>query len=111
MRKNSATPDLIATPLLPPGADPNLADEWEREQDGKSAYRMFWSKPYDTRLDVRVVAIQLPDGTVVDRDTTPEDAPLVYIASDDYTPDDARKLATAILAAADLADQWAIGKS
>ena len=50
-----------------------------------------------------MVVTQFADGTI---GTAEPDAPLVYIGQDDYTPESARALAAAILAAADLADKW-----
>jgi hypothetical protein len=92
---------------LPDGADlTHMDDEWESAEDGRLAYRCVWSKSFDDSpdADIRAVVIQFDDGTIA---TDGADAPLVYIHGSDYLPEDARKIAEAIVRAANLADQWA----
>lgn len=92
---------------LPLGANPASAGEWD--DDGpQGRYRLVWSEPMPlpeelATEDVRVVATQLVDGTIVAEGT---DQPLVYVGISDYTIHASRALAQAILDAADLADRW-----
>ncbi len=74
--------------------------------------RLVWSTPMPlpehlSSYDIRLVATQRPDGTIVSDDAA--EGPLVYIGGDDYTPGDVRVIATALLTAADLADKWTKG--
>lgn len=94
---------------VPEGADDTHVDDWQPAFEEKPVYRLVWSKPFkpDTGLDIRVVVTQFEDGSIADGEDDPDDAPVVYIASEDYFPDDARALAASIIRAADLADQWA----
>lgn len=93
---------------VPEGADDPHVDDWQPAFEDKPVYRLVWSKPFDSSLDLRVVVVQYEDGTIADGDVDPDDAPLVHIASSDYSPTDARALAASILRAADLAEQWAV---
>lgn len=102
---NTITPP--ADIAVPEGADETHVDDWQPAEGDKPVYRLVWSKPFDSSLDIRLVVVQYEDGTIADGEADPDDAPLVYIASDDYFPDDARALAASIIRAADLADQWA----
>jgi hypothetical protein len=91
---------------LPPGADSTHQhpDEWEPHEDADHpAYRCVWSQAFHQAADIRAVVVQFADGRIASEG---QDAPLIYINGDDYLPDDARAVATAIVAAADLADQW-----
>lgn len=94
---------------LPPGADvdPDSVDDWQPAEDGRRAYRLVWSKPYEPCLDIRVVVVQFDDGSIADGDDHPDDAPLVYIGASDFLTEDARAIAASIIRAADLADEWA----
>jgi hypothetical protein len=91
---------------LPPGTDSNAVDEWQIDKAGEyPTYRCIWSTPLstDTRYHLKVVGVQLADGSIC---TEPGDAPAVYLDQDLMTPDTARAMATALNAAADLAEQW-----
>ncbi|WP_198344114.1 hypothetical protein [Mycobacterium dioxanotrophicus] len=55
--------------------------------------------------DIRVVVVQRADGTIIN--VKGDDEPLVYHGCFDYTTEDARTVARALLEAADLADTWA----
>ncbi|MDP7731499.1 hypothetical protein [Mycobacterium sp. TY813] len=95
------TPD----PALPPGADPENVDGWDCEAPST---RLVWSTPMPLPdhlecYDIRLVASQRRDGTIVSSDA---DGPLVYIGGEDYTPNDARLVADALVKAANLADKW-----
>jgi hypothetical protein len=93
-------PDLA----LPPGADPEFTDEWEAEISVPTGwYRTVWSRYFSERLWIRAVATQYLDGTL----DTDKEAPRVFLDDDCYTPQEAREAAAALIAAADLADQWA----
>lgn len=100
MTTTNPTPDIP----FPPGADPDYTEGWEPAENGKSAYRLVWSKPFDAITRIRAVVVQYADGTVA---TEGDDAPLVYLGSDDFLPDDARAIAQTLVDAADLADKWA----
>jgi hypothetical protein len=54
--------------------------------------------------DIRVVASQSPDGAVI---VDSVEGPFVDLDGETHSPDSARLLAGALIAAADLADQWA----
>lgn len=118
MRENSATNlSHSAYPEVPRPAgadyDRTCIDNWETS-DGRP-YRLVWSRPLPidnawvvpvpgfADTDVRVVVTQFLDGSIA---TIGDDAPLVYVGGDDYTPESARALGAAIIAAADLAEQW-----
>lgn len=99
----------------PPGADLTWIDEWAPHDD--TLYRLVWSKavggwskpvPGFSDEDVRVVVTQFADGSI---GASGDDAPLVYCGQDDYTPTEARLLAKALVAAADLADEWINAKA
>lgn len=99
-------------PLLV-GADPAWGDGWEGHAGG--VYRLVWSLPLPLGApwkqpnpgwadnDVRVVVTQFADGTV---GTGGDDKPLVYVGQESFSPESARALSAALLAAAGLADQW-----
>ena len=92
-------------PALPPGADPEGADDdWQPALDGFPSYRCVWSPPINSDLDIRAVVIQYADGRI---ETEGDDAPLVYIGADHYATDKARWIAQKLLEVADLADRWA----
>lgn len=96
-------------PALPPGADPE-SDGWEIH--GSAYQRLVWSTPMPlpehlASHDVRVVVTQIADGTLINNHD--DDQPLVYYGSEDYLPADARLIAQALNAAADLADFWGGG--
>ncbi|CAN5304061.1 hypothetical protein BH11ACT6_BH11ACT6_53520 [soil metagenome] len=100
MRENSATPEVS----LPPGAEDDRTDHWEPAQDGKLAYRLVWSGPFGpTEIGLRVVVVQFADGTI---GIEGDDAPLVHFGQEVFSPAEARLLATEILRAADLAEEW-----
>lgn len=92
---------------LPPGADPEHTDNWETDNGVTS--RLVWSLP-DPLLkstcehDVRVVASQRLDGSIIVG--VPSEVPLVYLDGQDYSLEQARMLARAMLAAVALADEW-----
>ncbi len=97
-------------PPLPHGADPDQVEDWETEKSGESTTtsRLVWSTPIlpeQAGVGVCVVASQRPDGSIIAEDDI--EGPLIYVGNDDYTLGDARMLATALVQAADLADQWA----
>ena len=72
--------------------------------------RLVWSTPMPlpdnlgASFYIRVVATQRVDGTLVPDGA---DAPAVYIDHGPYSPTDIRTVAQAMLAAADLAEEWA----
>ncbi|GAA1681618.1 hypothetical protein MMUR_05560 [Mycolicibacterium murale] len=88
---------------LPAGIEPADVDQWEPAGVDYPAYRMFWSKPLHPKLWVRVAGVQYADGSIA---TAADDAPLVCIDNDEFTPAAAREVAAAIVQAADLADAW-----
>ena len=91
---------------LPIGADTSVEYNynWQPAEPDYPAYRTVWSPYFDEKAGIRAVATQLADGTLC---TDGDDAPHVYIDMDAYTPADARALAAALTAAANLADLWA----
>lgn len=89
---------------LPAGVEATDVDPWEPAGVDYPEYRMFWSKSLHAKLWVRVVGVQYADGSVA---ATGSDAPLVYIEHNEFTPRAVRDLAAALLAAADLAEEWA----
>lgn len=105
MRKNSATAIAGPKPVpLPAGADTNAElDEWQPGEDACPSYRCVWSPTLSCDQDIRVVAVQYADGMIA---AEGEDAPMVYIGHIEYKPATARRIATAILEAADLAERW-----
>ncbi len=91
---------------LPPGADQSgdRTDEWQPAQYGFQAYRCVWSESFAQSPDVRAVVVQYADGSIAREG---DDRPLIYIGNDDCSIAEARALAVALIAAADLADGWA----
>ena len=98
---------------LPVGADPENTDSWDTFRGVTS--RLVWSKPeplpeHLASYDIRLVAEQHLDGTILDAaiaDDIMHEGPLVYIGGDAYSPADARLIAHALTAVADLAESWA----
>lgn len=91
---------------LPPGADPKWTDAWEIV-DGVPL-RQVWSTPMpagSSDLDVRVVCTQAGDGQIITDD--PAEPVAIHWGDTGYPPAVVRQFAAAIIAAADLADQWA----
>jgi hypothetical protein len=92
---------------LPPDADPENIDNWETGSDSVTS-RLVWSTPMTLAegvdADVRIVASQRPDGSVIVDDS---EGPCIYVDDNDYTVREAREIARALIQAADLADQWA----
>lgn len=94
---------------LPPGTDSNAVDEWQIDKTGGyPTYRCIWSTPLsnDSRYHLKVVGVQLIDGSIC---MEPGDAPAVYLDHEPMTPEAARAMAAALIAAADLAERWADG--
>jgi hypothetical protein len=91
-------------PQLPPGADAEgSVDDWIADRGVTS--RLVWSKPMPlpehlTGHNVQAVVTQLADGTVY------HDCESVFVGGLGWTLDDARSMAAAITAAADLVDSW-----
>ncbi|BBZ04879.1 hypothetical protein MCHIJ_43160 [Mycolicibacterium chitae] len=97
----TAHPDIAP----PPGADASYTDDWQSPTDGAPGYRCVWSPEFSRgKEDIRCVVTQFEDGTVA---TEGDDGPHVYLNDSGHTVADARRIAKAILAAADLAEQWA----
>jgi hypothetical protein len=89
---------------LPNHADPQTADEWQVDRTGDSpTYRCVWSTPFSEDHNIRVVGVQWTDGSLC---TEGPDAPSVYMDHEPLPTNEARALAAALNAAADLADQW-----
>jgi hypothetical protein len=92
---------------LPVGADPENVDHWETS-DGVTS-RLVWSLPdpypQEFQCDVRVVATQRFDGSIIIGD--PVEEPLIYVDGVDFTVRQARTLATALINAVDLVGKWA----
>lgn len=91
----------------PPNADLENIDNWE--VDGTTTGRLVWSKPMPlpdslSASDVRIVATQRPDGSIVAGNDI--ECPMVYVGGDDYSITEVRELVQALTAAADLADRW-----
>jgi hypothetical protein len=79
--------------------------------EGRMPERLVWSKPMPLPdhlkdHDVRAVVTQLADGTLVN-DPENGDQPRVFYGAEDHSPADARLVAAALHAAADMADRWA----
>lgn len=95
---------------LPAGADPDNVDNWELDS-GKTS-RLVWSRPnpyaQNFKCDVRLVASQRPDGTIITGD--PVEEPLVYVDGQDFSLSQARTLSLALAQAVALAQQWAVGQ-
>lgn len=98
MRENSAT-DQLSTVSLPPGSD--SSHSWD---DWRHRFRVVWTHT-STICDTDVVgsAIQFPDGAI---DAGTEEPPLVMVGASQFTTAQARELAAAIVATADLIDGW-----
>ena len=97
-------------PPTPPHADTEYLDPWELF--GRDAIRGVWSAALPLGApwygesngeDVRIVADQLDSGEL---GTTPDGPIRVLLGSRTYTPEAARQLGAALVAAADLAEQW-----
>ena len=104
-------PSGVAHPPLPVGADthPELVDDWQPNDDGQPDYRCCWTPaltltPKLDKLDVRGVVTQLADGTII---TEGDDQPHIYLYGDNFTRDEVRALANALMATADILDIWA----
>ncbi|GAB3037324.1 hypothetical protein [Mycobacterium bourgelatii] len=102
MRENSAT--ILSTVPLPAGADEHGA--WA---DWDNTFRVVYTpetKIAGTSCTVFGSAVQLPDGSISHRDCG--DAPHVMVQgdADGITTVQARELAAAIVATADLIDGW-----
>ncbi|MFL0276986.1 hypothetical protein [Mycobacterium sp. SMC-19] len=94
----------------PPGADPGHTDEFETDDTTGITSRCVWSPTFELPaplpdLGIRVGAVQLDDGTLV---IEGPEAPRIFADSGNYSAADARALAGALLAAADLTDQWVV---
>ena len=96
---NFAIPDCA----LPVGADAGYTDSWQPPYKSDPAYRCVWSRAFDDVNDIRTVVVQYADGTIA---TESNNAPMVFLGGNGFHPDEARVMAGALLAAADLADQW-----
>lgn len=88
-----------SSPPLPQGTDTKSVGSWEARDDAKT--RLCWSLPAAlpenlSHLDVRAVVEQGADGTLVDR-------PIVYLGEHGWSPSDARTIAEALHAVADVA--------
>lgn len=90
----------ILTVPLPDGSDPEHSDStWIADIEVPSGwYRTFWS-PELGGDHVRVVADQYVDGSIGDVSVSLGSCEVI-------TPTAARETAAALIAAADLADQW-----
>ena len=100
---------------LPIGADPENVDKFETDEGVTS--RLIWSIPdphihidvrTSTSCDLRIVASQLLDGSIVGEDND-TDCPLVYVDGVDYTLTQARDLVVALRNAVSLAERWIRG--
>lgn len=96
LTQQSPTSPPLALPALPAGADPEHSERWEPDGEG-GLYRLVWSPSLGSD-DMRVVVTQHDDGVV--------DEPEVWHGCASWTPAAARAAGMALLAAADLADQW-----
>jgi hypothetical protein len=88
---------------LPPGTDTDSVGDWQTWNG--ATIRLCWSDPtplpgHLTRLDVRAVVQQQPDGSIADE-------PSVCVGQDEYSVSDARLVAQALIAAADAGQRMA----
>lgn len=89
---------------LPPNSDPDMVDKWEVDPTGEyPTYRCLWSNLLYASPSIRVVGIQLADGSMCLDDG---DAPAVYLDLEPISTEAARAVAAALNAAADLAESW-----
>ncbi|WP_094357631.1 hypothetical protein [Mycobacterium marinum] len=97
MRENSAT--VLSTIPLPPGADSSQSwDDWGHK------YRVVWTGTTEIAdTAVRGSAIQFPDGKI---DPGVQEPPLVMVGESQFTTAQARELAAAIVASAELVEGW-----
>lgn len=103
---NSVATRLAPTcPPLPVGARPEDANDWQPAVGSVPGYRCV-STPVAAvaGVEVRGVVVQWADGTVA---ADGNDRPRVFLDDTQYDLDEARALADAIRAAADLAESWA----
>lgn len=105
MTANQQSVELVAgaSPALPPRTDPHAVGTWEAWEGVMS--RLCWSHTVSlpghlAAHDVRALVQQQPDGTLVD-------GPMVYLGGNGWSTSDARVVAEALLAAADLGDEMA----
>ncbi|KZS86118.1 hypothetical protein B4U45_28360 [Mycobacterium persicum] len=97
MRENGAT--ALSTVPLPPGADTTTTwEEWDH------TCRVVWTRETDVAgIKVTGSAIQFPDGSI---DAGTEEPPLVTVGELQFTTHQARELAAAIVATAELIGVW-----
>lgn len=94
---------------LPTGADDEMSEREFEDQGDAGFARLVWStvQPLPEHLsnhNIQAVVAQRPDGSVVTDD--PSLAPRVYLWDTAYEIADARAVAKALTAAANLADRW-----
>jgi hypothetical protein len=95
--------DAVVSAALPPGAATDNIGDWEIWNG--ATIRLCWSPPMHLpdhllRHGVRAVVQQKPDGTLADE-------PLVYLGEDGWSTADARLIAQALVAAADVGERMA----
>jgi hypothetical protein len=98
------TDDEPYYPPLPPGADPEGSSEDWTTYEGVTS-RLVWSWPMPlpedlAYLNVQAVVTQLADGTIY------TDQEAVFVGGHGYSLNDARRMAQAMTAAAELVDRW-----
>lgn len=97
MRENSAT--VLSTVPLPAGVD--AASTWD---DWDFQCRVIWTRSITVVSTVVAGSgIQLPNGTI---DAGVDEPPLVMVGESQFTTAQARELAAAIVATANLIDGW-----
>lgn len=99
---SAASPGIL-NPSLPAGADAHSVGEWEAAE-GMPPARLCWSDPqllpdHLLRYDIRAVVQQWPDGATTD--------PEVHVGDLGLSTADARLVARALFAAADIGDRMA----